>query len=77
MRATVMFGARDVRIQNVPDATIVSPTDAVVRVTRAAWLRCAPTSPNSCRMCFPAASSLAACSIASSVSTACLTAIVP
>jgi len=35
MRATVMFGAHDVRIQNVPDATIVSPTDAVVRVTRA------------------------------------------
>ena len=35
MRATVMFGAHDVRIQNVPDATIVSPTDALVRVTRA------------------------------------------
>jgi len=30
-----MFGAHDVRIQNVPDATIVSPTDALVRVTRA------------------------------------------
>jgi len=30
-----MFGAHDVRIQNVPDASIVSPTDAVVRVTRA------------------------------------------
>ncbi|HET7777106.1 MAG TPA: zinc-dependent alcohol dehydrogenase family protein [Rudaea sp.] len=35
MRATVMFGAHDVRIQNVPDASIVSPTDALVRVTRA------------------------------------------
>ena len=35
MRATVMFGARDVRIRNVPDATIASPSDAVVRVTRA------------------------------------------
>jgi len=35
MRATVMFGAHDVRIQNVPDATIVCPTDALVRVTRA------------------------------------------
>jgi threonine dehydrogenase-like Zn-dependent dehydrogenase len=35
MRATVMFGAHDVRIQNVPDATIVNATDAVVRVTRA------------------------------------------
>jgi threonine dehydrogenase-like Zn-dependent dehydrogenase len=35
MRATVMYGAGDVRIENVPDATIVKPTDAVVRVTRA------------------------------------------
>jgi len=35
MRATVMFGARDVRIQNVPDATIISPSDALVHVTRA------------------------------------------
>ena len=35
MRATVMFGAGDVRIENVPDATIIEPTDAVVRVTRA------------------------------------------
>jgi len=30
-----MFGALDVRIQNVPDATIVNATDAVVRVTSA------------------------------------------
>jgi len=30
-----MFGAHDVRIQNVPDATIVNATDAVVRVTSA------------------------------------------
>ncbi|MDX6695525.1 MAG: hypothetical protein QOF02_3128 [Blastocatellia bacterium] len=35
MRATVMFGAGDVRIENVPDASLVEPTDAVVRVTRA------------------------------------------
>ena len=35
MRATVMFGAGDVRIEDVPDATISEPTDAVVRVTRA------------------------------------------
>jgi threonine dehydrogenase-like Zn-dependent dehydrogenase len=35
MRATVMHGAGDVRIENVPDATIVEPTDALVRVTRA------------------------------------------
>jgi threonine dehydrogenase-like Zn-dependent dehydrogenase len=36
MRATVMFGAGDVRIENVPDARLVEPTDAVVRVSRAA-----------------------------------------
>ncbi|MFL6333280.1 MAG: zinc-dependent alcohol dehydrogenase family protein [Pyrinomonadaceae bacterium] len=35
MRATVMYGAGDVRIENVPDATLVEPTDAPVRVTRA------------------------------------------
>jgi threonine dehydrogenase-like Zn-dependent dehydrogenase len=36
MRATVMFGAGDVRIENVPDARLVEPIDAVVRVSRAA-----------------------------------------
>ena len=35
MRATVMYRAGDVRIENVADATIVNPTDAVVRITRA------------------------------------------
>ena len=35
MQATVMFGAGDVRIEDVPDATIVAPTDALIRVTRA------------------------------------------
>src|SRR3954469_23720611 len=35
MRATVMYAAGDVRVQHVPDAAIVEPTDAVVRVTRA------------------------------------------
>src|SRR2546426_8748355 len=35
MRATVMYGAGDVRIETVPDARIVEPTDALVRVTRA------------------------------------------
>jgi threonine dehydrogenase-like Zn-dependent dehydrogenase len=34
MRATVMHSAGDVRIENVPDATIGQPTDAVIRVTR-------------------------------------------
>src|ERR671937_2499929 len=36
MRATVMFGAGDVRIENVPDARLIEPTDALVAVTRAA-----------------------------------------
>jgi threonine dehydrogenase-like Zn-dependent dehydrogenase len=35
MRATVMYRAGDVRIENVSDATIVNPTDAVIRITRA------------------------------------------
>src|SRR5204863_2682986 len=35
MRATIMYGAGDVRIENVPDPTIVDRTDALVRVTRA------------------------------------------
>jgi hypothetical protein len=30
-----MFGAGDVRIEDVPDARIVEPTDALIRVTRA------------------------------------------
>ena len=35
MRATVMYGAGDVRIEDVPDARILEPTDALIRVTRA------------------------------------------
>src|SRR6195256_5198798 len=35
MRATVMYGAHDVRVETVPDARLVEPTDALVRVTRA------------------------------------------
>jgi threonine dehydrogenase-like Zn-dependent dehydrogenase len=35
MRATVMYGAGDVRVETVPDARIVEPTDALVTVTRA------------------------------------------
>src|SRR4051812_1303538 len=35
MRATIMYSAGDVRVQNVPDATIADPTDALVRVTSA------------------------------------------
>ena len=35
MRATIMHGAADVRIETVPDAHLIESTDAVVRVTRA------------------------------------------
>ena len=36
MRATIMHAAGDVRLEDVPDPTIVDPTDAIVRVTNAA-----------------------------------------
>ncbi len=36
MRATLMYGAGDVRVESVPDARLVEPTDALVRVTRSA-----------------------------------------
>ena len=35
MRATVMYGAHDVKVVKVPDASLVEPTDAIVRVTHA------------------------------------------
>ena len=36
MRATVMYAAGDVRVENVPDARLAEPTDALVAVNRAA-----------------------------------------
>src|SRR5215470_3308475 len=36
MKATVFHGPRDVRIETVPDPIVKSPTDAIVRITRAA-----------------------------------------
>lgn len=36
MKATVYHGARDVRLENVPDPSIKASTDAIVRVVRAA-----------------------------------------
>jgi threonine dehydrogenase-like Zn-dependent dehydrogenase len=36
MRATLMYGAGDVRVENVPDAHLIEPTDALVRITCAA-----------------------------------------
>jgi threonine dehydrogenase-like Zn-dependent dehydrogenase len=35
MRAAVMYGAGDVRVENVPDPSISEPTDAIIRVVRA------------------------------------------
>jgi threonine dehydrogenase-like Zn-dependent dehydrogenase len=35
MRATIMHKAGDVRVETVPDARLVEPTDALLRVTRA------------------------------------------
>ena len=35
MRATIMHAAGDVRIEDVPDPSIIEPTDAIVRVTSA------------------------------------------
>ena len=36
MRATVMHGVGGVRVEDVPDARLIEPADALVRVTRAA-----------------------------------------
>ncbi|MET8117735.1 alcohol dehydrogenase catalytic domain-containing protein [Micromonospora sp. NPDC005189] len=35
MRATLMYGAGDVRVESMPDPTIQHPTDAIVRIVRA------------------------------------------
>ncbi len=35
MRATLMYAAGDVRVEDVPDPSIVDPTDAIMRVTSA------------------------------------------
>jgi threonine dehydrogenase-like Zn-dependent dehydrogenase len=35
MRATITYGAGDVRVENVPDARIVDPPDALLTVTHA------------------------------------------
>ena len=35
MRATVLYGPGDVRVENVPDARLIEPTDALVTVSRA------------------------------------------
>ncbi len=35
MRAALMRGAADVRVETVPDPKLVQPTDALVRIVRA------------------------------------------
>ena len=35
MLATMMYGAGDVRVENIPDAKVVEPTDAVITIKRA------------------------------------------
>jgi threonine dehydrogenase-like Zn-dependent dehydrogenase len=35
MRATIMYRAEDVRIEKVPDARLIEPTDALIIITRA------------------------------------------
>lgn len=35
MRATIIHGAHDIRVQDVPDASLREPTDALVRVSQA------------------------------------------
>jgi len=35
MLATLMYNAGEVRVENIPDATIVEPTDAVITISRA------------------------------------------
>jgi hypothetical protein len=34
MRATLIYGAGDIRVENVPDPVLREPTDALVRVVR-------------------------------------------
>lgn len=35
MRATILYQAGDVRVESVPDAQLLEPTDAVIRISRA------------------------------------------
>jgi threonine dehydrogenase-like Zn-dependent dehydrogenase len=35
MRATIMYRAGDVRLENVPDARLIEPSDALITITRA------------------------------------------
>ena len=33
MKATLIYGAGDIRVEDVPDPTLQNPTDAIVRIT--------------------------------------------
>ena len=39
MQATIMYGAGDVRVENVPDARLIEPTNALVVVIPCRHLR--------------------------------------
>ena len=36
MKATCWFGAEDIRVEEVPDPTILNPRDAIVKITATA-----------------------------------------
>jgi len=36
MRATCWYGAADIRVEQVPDPTILNPRDAIIRITSTA-----------------------------------------
>ena len=40
MRARLMYAAGDVRVEDVPDPSIIEPTDAVLHVVRASICGC-------------------------------------
>ena len=35
MRATILYGPRDIRVEDRPDPTILEPTDAIITITAA------------------------------------------
>ena len=51
MRATLLYGAGDVRVETVPDAEIVEPTDAVINPGDQALPGTTGTGENICPEC--------------------------
>jgi len=46
MRATMLYGPRDVRFEERPDPTILEPTDALLRIAAARISAPRPRSPS-------------------------------